>query len=300
MFTRTFACAYIATLFVGQLANAALPSASDSLNTRSNPFLDQRADKFGNLRTGVYFVTTDFSLPVFAVQDEGGSLNITSKNIQIPFEREDGLHVLEVHGEGPKAKVLIAFDQADAKQFNNFWTTQEHLSAYISPNPSNFNELFGVDANSLEVTPDTSEADLMDELDTASAEIGELATEQYARRGGKSGRVRGKGSFCTRNPKAKGCCYSAVKGYLLRTGLTRTRLAGQAARGATAALGKGWSNVGCGARSNPRTGMVCAYNGGRWGHTEVYNGRCWYYGYKCTASPMSSPSRRCITCKVKG
>ena len=124
-----------------------------------------------------------------------------------------------------------------------------------------------------------------------------VTTLEASRRWGRARRGRG-GNYCISHPTSPRCCKSAVNYLLLRMHKLKTRVNGRAATSMARGLAlQNWREVGCPARARPTRGMTCTYRGGGNGHTEAWNGHCWYYGAKCSRTPMSQPNRQCFSCK---
>jgi hypothetical protein len=145
-------------------------------------------------------------------------------------------------------------------------------------------------------------------VDNSGDDEWEYLTTNEARAGHRHSLKRiskGGGSYCTKHPTAKHCCYSAVKYALQQMGLVNHRLGGASGYMAARELAReGWHEVGCKAAKNPKVGMVCSYHGytGGNGHAEVWkkcpgSGRMgWYYGASCSSSIVGGG---CFSCKVK-
>ena len=140
--------------------------------------------------------------------------------------------------------------------------------------------------------------------DEAMTAAGSDADEtQVAGIGVAHARAHSGGSNCALTPNRPGCCLAAVKYKLRDMGLVKADLSnfpGVYGKFATQNLPSSWHNMGCSARTRPKTGMVCSYNSSfnpAAGHVEVFDGAGWYFGLGHT-SLQNDGHHSCLDCKM--
>lgn len=258
------------------LAHAAIPSDPTSAlaAAKQEPFVP------------IYYIYTaarDFDVTPVAIETEDGT-HPNTNHIVLRFEKGDAL-VVEETTRDDQGRLLVRFglEEAAEGEPNSFWVYADELTyEELRPAIASLSQLLNADGSGLE-RPDEEYVE----------------TDFAAKKGGRA-KTRVRGSYCTSHPTAKGCCKSAVNYKLIAMGLIKTRVNGAAATSMAPGLAsRGWREVGCKARSKPSVGMTCVFNGGKWGHTEVFTGKCWYYGAKCGAA-MRQANRSCFSCKVPG
>lgn len=232
--------------------------------------------------TGIVYEAThnlDF-VPAATVKGDMETPNVDGNHLTL--DKGDAMILEATKVENGVSLTRFAIDEADPDAPSTYWIRTQDLS--------------NID---LRIAVQT-EAQLFTPLPgmTAAQDDEYMETLEARRYGWSRARRHRGGHYCTSHPTSPRCCKSAVNYMLLRYGYLKTRVQGDPATSMASGLAKQhWREVGCSARSHPTRGMTCTYRGGKSGHTEAWNGHCWYYGASCKRTPMSQSNRICFSCK---